>query len=43
MINKPFGAAFSFIYYPLVNGDPINPTFLTICPAKRPPEMDPEP
>lgn len=25
MINKPFGAAFSFVYYPLVNGDAINP------------------
>jgi hypothetical protein len=25
MINKPFGAAFSFIYYPLISGDAINP------------------
>jgi len=25
MITKPFGAAFSFVYYPLVNGEAINP------------------
>lgn len=25
MLIKPFGAAFSFVYYPLVNGDAINP------------------
>jgi len=25
MLNKPFGAAFSFVYYPLVNGEAINP------------------